>query len=170
MKRNGDIPRFLANGDRARMAAVADSHSIPALLPVVHGRPRVRAPESARKALITPPSVTDESWASAATGTCAAARASRAIENRERMRTPEEGYPALRQTGKSAVARFRALFQAPADAEDVPIRVAHVHLARALDGDHPGLTARDLIHLACCRRRGVTRVMTFDRALGSVFS
>ena len=43
-----------------------------------------------------------------------------------------------------------------------------VHLARALDGDHPGLTARDLIHLACCRRRGVTEAMTFDRALASV--
>jgi predicted nucleic acid-binding protein len=47
------------------------------------------------------------------------------------------------------------------DAEDV-------HLARALDGDHPGFAARDLIHVACCRRRGVTKAITFDRALGSV--
>jgi predicted nucleic acid-binding protein len=38
----------------------------------------------------------------------------------------------------------------------------------ALDGDHPGLAARDLVHLACCRRRGVTKAITFDRALGSV--
>jgi predicted nucleic acid-binding protein len=43
-----------------------------------------------------------------------------------------------------------------------------VHLARALEGDHPGFAARDLVHLACCRRRGVTKAMTFDRALGSV--
>jgi predicted nucleic acid-binding protein len=43
-----------------------------------------------------------------------------------------------------------------------------VHLASALVGEHPGLTARDLIHLACCRRRRVTKAMTFDRALGSV--
>jgi predicted nucleic acid-binding protein len=43
-----------------------------------------------------------------------------------------------------------------------------VHLARALEGDHPGFAARDLVHLACCRRRGVTKAITFDRALGSV--
>jgi predicted nucleic acid-binding protein len=49
----------------------------------------------------------------------------------------------------------------PVDAEDV-------HLARALDGDHPGFAARDLVHLACCRRRGVTKAMTFDRTLASV--
>jgi predicted nucleic acid-binding protein len=48
------------------------------------------------------------------------------------------------------------------------IEPADVHLARALDGDHPGFAARDLVHLACCRRRGVTKAMTFDRALGSV--
>ncbi len=43
-----------------------------------------------------------------------------------------------------------------------------VHLARTLDGDHPGFAARDLMHLACCRRRGVTEAMTFDRALRAV--
>jgi predicted nucleic acid-binding protein len=48
------------------------------------------------------------------------------------------------------------------------IQPEDVHLARALDGDHPGLTARDLVHLACCRRRSVTRAMTFDRALSAV--
>lgn len=48
-----------------------------------------------------------------------------------------------------------------------PIEAQDVHLARALDSEHPGLGARDLIHLACCRRRGVTDVMTFDRALGA---
>jgi predicted nucleic acid-binding protein len=48
------------------------------------------------------------------------------------------------------------------------IQPEDVHLARALDGDHPGLTARDLIHLACCRRRSVIRAMTFDRSLGAI--
>lgn len=48
-----------------------------------------------------------------------------------------------------------------------PIEAGDVRLARALDGDHPGLGARDLIHLACCRRRGVTDVITFDRALAA---
>jgi hypothetical protein len=28
---------------------------------------------------------------------------------------------------------------------------------------HPGLSARDLLHLACCRRRGVERIHIFDR-------
>jgi predicted nucleic acid-binding protein len=49
-----------------------------------------------------------------------------------------------------------------------PVDPEDVYLAHALDGDHPGLAARDLVHLACCRRRGVTKAITFDRALGSV--
>lgn len=38
-------------------------------------------------------------------------------------------------------------------------------LARASITRHPGLTARDLLHLACCRRRSIKRIHTFDRAL-----
>ncbi len=38
-------------------------------------------------------------------------------------------------------------------------------LARSSITRHPELTARDLLHLACCRRRGVERIHTFDRAL-----
>lgn len=45
-----------------------------------------------------------------------------------------------------------------------------VYLARTLDGEHSSLAARDLVHVACCRRRGVTRAMTFDRAFGSVLT
>lgn len=53
-------------------------------------------------------------------------------------------------------------------ADDVwSIEAQDVHLARALDSEHPGLGARDLVHLACCRRRGITDVMTFDRALAA---
>lgn len=47
------------------------------------------------------------------------------------------------------------------------VEAVDVHLARALHTEHPGLGARDLIHVACCRRRGVTDVMTFDRALAA---
>jgi predicted nucleic acid-binding protein len=44
-----------------------------------------------------------------------------------------------------------------------------VELARTLVQKHAGLGARDLIHLACCMRRGVSRVRTFDRALAAAF-
>lgn len=42
-----------------------------------------------------------------------------------------------------------------------------VRLARALAGRYPALRARDLLRLACCKRRGVTEIKTFDRALGA---
>jgi predicted nucleic acid-binding protein len=50
----------------------------------------------------------------------------------------------------------------PVDAEDV-------RFARSLAARHPGLEARDLVHLACCRRRGVDDVKTFDRPLAAAF-
>ncbi|HUP20668.1 MAG TPA: VapC toxin family PIN domain ribonuclease, partial [Gemmatimonadota bacterium] len=34
---------------------------------------------------------------------------------------------------------------------------------------HPGLSARDLLHLASCLRRQVDRIQTFDRALHAAF-
>ena len=40
-----------------------------------------------------------------------------------------------------------------------------VELARSLRSRYAGLSARDLVHLACCRRRDVSRVYTFDRGL-----
>ena len=39
--------------------------------------------------------------------------------------------------------------------------------ARHLVTRHGGLGARDLLHLACCARRGVRRIRTFDRALAA---
>lgn len=51
----------------------------------------------------------------------------------------------------------------PVEAED--IRIAHA----LLDVYH-ALGARDLMHLACCRRRGVARTKSFDRALASAFA
>lgn len=48
-----------------------------------------------------------------------------------------------------------------------PVEAEDARLARLLADQHEGLGARDLIHLACCRRREVTAVKTFDRALSS---
>ncbi len=44
-----------------------------------------------------------------------------------------------------------------------------VRLARILVDEHPALGARHLLHLACCRRRDVHRVRTYDRAFGAAF-
>lgn len=51
-----------------------------------------------------------------------------------------------------------------------PIEESDVLHARALSDRYRALGARDLIHLACCQRRGVTEVKTFDRALASAFA
>lgn len=50
-----------------------------------------------------------------------------------------------------------------------PVEEEDVRFARMLADEHPALGARDLLHLACCRRRDVTRAKTFDRALASIF-
>ncbi|MBT8405170.1 MAG: type II toxin-antitoxin system VapC family toxin [Gemmatimonadetes bacterium] len=50
-----------------------------------------------------------------------------------------------------------------------PVEPEDVRLARTLAHRHPGLSARDLVHRACCLRREVTRIHTFDRALAAVF-
>ena len=50
-----------------------------------------------------------------------------------------------------------------------PVESEDVRLARALAEKRPALRARDLLHLACCERRDVTAVKTFDRALASAF-
>ena len=44
-----------------------------------------------------------------------------------------------------------------------------VLLARQIYNHYPGLSARDLCHLASCQRRGVSEMMTFDQNLASVF-
>lgn len=48
-----------------------------------------------------------------------------------------------------------------------PVEPADIDLARALVERHPGLGARDLLHVACCQRRGVDRVQSYDRALSA---
>jgi predicted nucleic acid-binding protein len=54
-------------------------------------------------------------------------------------------------------------------AEVWPVEREDVRLARVLLASYPALTARDLLHLACCQRHGVTQVKTFDRALRAAF-
>lgn len=46
-----------------------------------------------------------------------------------------------------------------------PLEEADIALARHLYGQRPFLTARDLCHLASCRRRGVREIKTFDQML-----
>ncbi len=49
-----------------------------------------------------------------------------------------------------------------------PLEYEDVTLARQLHEQFPALGARDLCHLASCRRRGVSEVKTFDQALQAV--
>jgi hypothetical protein len=51
-----------------------------------------------------------------------------------------------------------------------PVEPDDVELARSMVEAHPGLGARDLLHLACCKRRDVDRAKTFDRGLAAAFS
>ena len=44
-----------------------------------------------------------------------------------------------------------------------------VRYARTLVESQTQLGARDLLHLACCHRRGVDRIQTFDRSLRATF-
>lgn len=72
-----------------------------------------------------------------------------------------------------SVARLRTLDRALALAararvEVWPLEPEDVTLAGQLHEQHPALGARDLCHLASCRRRGVREVRTFDQALGAV--
>ena len=49
-----------------------------------------------------------------------------------------------------------------------PLESEDVLLARQLHVLHPGLSARNLSHLASCRRRGLREIKTFDEALAAV--
>jgi hypothetical protein len=51
-----------------------------------------------------------------------------------------------------------------------PVERNDVVLARALMARHPALGARGLLHLACCMRREVAEIQTFNRALGAAFT
>ena len=55
-----------------------------------------------------------------------------------------------------------------ASVEVWPLEEADVFLARRLHEQRPTLQARDLCHLATCRRRGVREIKTFDKTLAAV--
>ena len=55
-------------------------------------------------------------------------------------------------------------------AEVWPVDPEDVALARDLVTSLPSLGARDLLHLACCPRKEVSRIKTFDRNLAHAFS
>ena len=57
---------------------------------------------------------------------------------------------------------------ASASVEVWPLEEADVALARQLHEQHPELQARDLCHLASCRRRGVREIKTFDQTFAAV--
>ena len=46
-----------------------------------------------------------------------------------------------------------------------PLELEDVTLARQLHEQFPTLGARDLCHVACCRRRRISELKTFDQAL-----
>ena len=50
-----------------------------------------------------------------------------------------------------------------------PVEQEDVLLARSLASRHGELGARGLLHLACCRRRGIAEIKTFDRPLAAAF-
>lgn len=50
-----------------------------------------------------------------------------------------------------------------------PIEEGDVVHARNLATRHPGLSARDLLHLAVCQRREVEELATFDQALAAAW-
>ena len=50
-----------------------------------------------------------------------------------------------------------------------PLEAEDVVLARSLASHHAALGARDLLHLACCARREVEALKTFDRPLAAAF-
>ena len=50
-----------------------------------------------------------------------------------------------------------------------PLEPEDVQHAHDLIDSYPGFGARDLLHLACCQRRGVTAIKTFDLTLAAAF-
>lgn len=70
-------------------------------------------------------------------------------------------------TGRSQTFDAAVELMARAAVEVWPLEKEDVVLARHLHDQHPTLQARDLCHLASCRRRGVREVKTFDQAFAA---
>lgn len=70
-------------------------------------------------------------------------------------------------TGRLAAFDAAVSLVSSAGVEVWPLEEADVLLSRQLSEQHPSLQARDLCHLASCRRRGVQEIMTFDDGLAA---
>jgi predicted nucleic acid-binding protein len=53
-------------------------------------------------------------------------------------------------------------------AEVLPVEHHDVLEAKNIAATHPGLSARDSLHVAIMRRHGVWRILTFDRGFDRV--
>ena len=96
----------------------------------------------------------------------------RSIEDRTRLCTSSEVLQEFMHA-YIPVGRLRALDTAfslviRSGVEVWPLEYEDILLARQITEQYPALEARDLCHLASCRRRGVSVVMTFDRAFRAV--
>lgn len=73
------------------------------------------------------------------------------------------------RTGRSRVANAAFDLVDATVSEVWPVERQDIDMARGLSNQHPGLEARDLVHLACCIRREPRRLVTFDRALAAAW-
>ena len=73
------------------------------------------------------------------------------------------------RTGRSRVADAAFDLVNATVSEIWPVERRDVEMARKLSSRHPGLEARDLVHLACCLRREPKSLVTFDRGLAAAW-
>ena len=96
-----------------------------------------------------------------------------ALERRERLATSaavlQELLHAYLPVNRLATVDAALMLAEARIAELWPVEADDVRLARALVTRYPGLGARDLLHLACCKRRDVAEIKTFDRGLTAAF-
>jgi predicted nucleic acid-binding protein len=71
-------------------------------------------------------------------------------------------------TGRPQTFDATLELMASAAVEVWPLEEEDVTLARQLHQQYPTLQARDLCHLASCRRRGVREIKTFDQAFSVI--
>lgn len=94
------------------------------------------------------------------------------LERRQPMATSAEVLQELMHV-YLPVGRFDTLDAALRLATDLatvwPVEEADVVAARDLVVGQPGLAARDLLHLALCRRHDAGELLSFDRALVAAF-
>ena len=72
------------------------------------------------------------------------------------------------RVGRAATLDAALVLIERSEVEVWPLTHEDVTLARQLHDRYPSLGARDLCHLASCRRRGVGDIKTFDQALAAI--